>query len=238
MLCNRHHIDHQNAMRILNTYLFCTNKVFSLKILFWITLFCVVAMSAYVVIPSYIANATPVIMGSGDINITASVPAHPRQRDRLRIPARINFSGRALGYQSVVLTRDGARDRETTVNKTDGSFAISIPSIAVGFYTFTLYAITIDGYRSKPISFSLIIVAETIIDITDIIFILPDSYKRYDCSSVRSDLNCDKRVDMIDFTILLPWYRHLIQPWKPVDINRDGKGDLSDFSIMAYEWTG
>jgi len=50
-----------------------------------------------------------------------------------------------------------------------------------------------------------------------------------------ADLNKDGRVDLVDFSILLYW-------WKTDDScsdqNQDGIVDLQDFSIMMYYWTG
>jgi len=52
---------------------------------------------------------------------------------------------------------------------------------------------------------------------------------------LRADLNRDKKVNLVDFSILL-------FNWKtgdPVaDINQDGDVNLQDFSIMLFQWTG
>lgn len=51
----------------------------------------------------------------------------------------------------------------------------------------------------------------------------------------RADLNRDGKVNLIDFSILLYW-------WGRINIcsdqNRSGKVDLPDFSIMLFWWTG
>ena len=53
----------------------------------------------------------------------------------------------------------------------------------------------------------------------------------------KGDLNSDRRVNLIDFSIAAYWYK---RPSPPVtaDLNGDGKIDLVDFSIMAFYWTG
>jgi hypothetical protein len=54
----------------------------------------------------------------------------------------------------------------------------------------------------------------------------------------RSDLNCDGKVNLTDFSILL-FYWNKTNPANPrADINRSGIVDLTDFSIMLYDWTG
>ncbi|MCC6563658.1 hypothetical protein IT087_02090 [Candidatus Uhrbacteria bacterium] len=58
----------------------------------------------------------------------------------------------------------------------------------------------------------------------------------------RADLNCDGKVNLVDFSIAAFWYkRALSAAFSPIEVERlngDGKIDLVDFSIMAYYWTG
>jgi hypothetical protein len=53
----------------------------------------------------------------------------------------------------------------------------------------------------------------------------------------KGDMNNDRRVNLIDFSIAAYWYKRPSPP-ASVDLNGDGKIDLVDFSIMAYYWTG
>ena len=57
------------------------------------------------------------------------------------------------------------------------------------------------------------------------------------CSTLRGDLNCDNRVNLIDFSIMAYWYNKINPPQK-VDLNGDNKINLVDFSIMVFNWTG
>lgn len=50
-----------------------------------------------------------------------------------------------------------------------------------------------------------------------------------------ADLNCDGRVNLTDFSILMYYWGTNNQI---ADINQDGIVDLSDFSIMMFYWTG
>jgi cysteine-rich repeat protein len=58
----------------------------------------------------------------------------------------------------------------------------------------------------------------------------------------KADLNCDGRVNLVDFSIAAYWYkRTLSSEFKTIEnerLNGDNKIDLIDFSIMAYYWTG
>ncbi len=53
----------------------------------------------------------------------------------------------------------------------------------------------------------------------------------------RGDINCDGRVNLVDFSIMAFWYKKVSPPTK-VDFNNDSKVSLIDFSILAYYWTG
>ncbi len=55
--------------------------------------------------------------------------------------------------------------------------------------------------------------------------------------TVKSDMNSDNRVNLVDFSIAAYWYKRPSPP-ATVDLNKDNKVDLVDFSIMAYYWTG
>lgn len=51
------------------------------------------------------------------------------------------------------------------------------------------------------------------------------------------DFNKDRRVNLIDFSILLFWFNK--QPVNPtIDCNQDKIIDIKDFSILMYFWTG
>lgn len=56
----------------------------------------------------------------------------------------------------------------------------------------------------------------------------------------RADLNCDQKVNLVDFSIAAFWYgKVLSENMREVEfvrLNGDGKIDLVDFSIMAFYW--
>ncbi|MEI6057632.1 MAG: dockerin type I domain-containing protein, partial [bacterium] len=53
----------------------------------------------------------------------------------------------------------------------------------------------------------------------------------------RADFNCDGKINSIDFSILLYFWKTK-PPFanKYVDLNNDGKIDSTDFSILLYNW--
>jgi hypothetical protein len=55
----------------------------------------------------------------------------------------------------------------------------------------------------------------------------------------RSDLNCDGRVNLVDFSILLYFWDSTEFSRNPrADIDKSGQVGLRDLSIMMYDWTG
>jgi hypothetical protein len=52
-----------------------------------------------------------------------------------------------------------------------------------------------------------------------------------------ADLNFNGSVDIVDFSILLYFWKQTEPSNRCADINQDGVVDLIDFSIMMYEWT-
>jgi len=57
-------------------------------------------------------------------------------------------------------------------------------------------------------------------------------------TSMRSDLNNDKKVNIADFSMLLFYWRQNPPASSKADITKDGTVDISDLSIMLYDWTG
>ncbi|MCK4520249.1 hypothetical protein KAT95_00035 [Candidatus Parcubacteria bacterium] len=53
-----------------------------------------------------------------------------------------------------------------------------------------------------------------------------------------ADINCDNRIDIVDFSIMLFWWESKEIKDPCVDINLDNEVNLVDFSIMLYYWTG
>jgi hypothetical protein len=63
------------------------------------------------------------------------------------------------------------------------------------------------------------------------------SIPKVTCGKGVGDVNCDGKVNIVDFSIVAFWYQKSSPPSK-VDLNRDGKVTLVDLSILAYHWTG
>lgn len=52
------------------------------------------------------------------------------------------------------------------------------------------------------------------------------------------DVNCDRHVDLVDYSVLAYWYQRPGTLPAGIDLNGDGAVTLTDLSILAYYWTG
>lgn len=58
------------------------------------------------------------------------------------------------------------------------------------------------------------------------------------CEARRGDVNCDGRVNLVDYSIVAYWYQRTGAVPVKVDLSGDGSVTLVDLSILAYYWTG
>lgn len=66
--------------------------------------------------------------------------------------------------------------------------------------------------------------------------ILATKEQQSECKTIPADLNCDGRVNLTDFSILLYYWQQKGKGIK-ADINKDDIVNLIDFSVMLYWWT-
>jgi hypothetical protein len=141
----------------------------------------------------------------------------------------ITFAGYAAPNVAVTLSFAGTLS--FTRSATSGvnglySYVLSTSGVANGAYSVTAYS-QVNGLDS-PLSFSLNF------SVGDQTVTPPPPG---DCA--RSDLNCDGRVNLVDFSIMLYFWESTDFSRNPrVDIDKSGAVGLRDLSIMLYDWTG
>jgi hypothetical protein len=69
-------------------------------------------------------------------------------------------------------------------------------------------------------------------------FTVGDTTIKNDQKYKRSDLNNDGKVNIIDFSMLLYYWRKKPPTTSKADIDKSGIVDIKDLSIMLYDWTG
>lgn len=167
-------------------------------------------------------------------NVTTNVsglvvaPTIQQSHSTVKQGETIIISGYTAPTVNVTLIFNGAQSLALTANSNSNglySYSLSTSGLPIGGYSVTSLA-RIDGVDS-PSSFALnfTVGAQTVTP--------PPAGCR------RSDFNCDGRVDLVDFSILLYFWESTDFSRNPrVDIDKDGAVGLRDFSIMLYDWTG
>lgn len=139
------------------------------------------------------------------------------------ITGDVKVSGQTTPKSSVLLKFSSNDVTAQTTSGPDGQYSYSLPAdkLGAGDHVVIAQAKRPDGTRSAfspSVSFSVM-------------------GSGTGAAWRRSDLNHDRRVDLVDLSILLANWGN-----KPgntaADVNEDGTVDLVDVSIMLYNWTG
>lgn len=123
-----------------------------------------------------------------------------------------------------------------SVHSTERFFTVNSDSQGAYLYTLDTAPLELGGHTTKSKTSPLAGVVSAYGKIVN--FTVGNKTILNDDKTCRiADLNCDGKVNLVDFSILAYWYKKTPVPEK-VDLNNDGKVTLVDFSIMAYYWTG
>lgn len=140
----------------------------------------------------------------------------------------LNISGRGTpGYKLKIFTEAPVNSFEVTVDAL-GDYAFAMSDTAnLEYGDHKVYALVQDANGTQSLlSLTLFF---RVVD-SD-----PPPGGDPPCDNSKGDLNCDNRVDLTDFSILL-YYWGIFN--ETADINRDGNVNLVDFSIMMFYWQG
>lgn len=140
----------------------------------------------------------------------------------LRQGEELNISGESVPKAQVLTHIESSKEiiKETTsTQRGDWDLALNTSKLEKGVHTTRAKAKLLGGPES---SFSNVLT-----------FYVGKRTKELVCPG--ADLNKDGRVNLVDLSILMYWWR---RPNECADQNKNGKVDLPDFSIMMYYWTG
>lgn len=145
-------------------------------------------------------------------------------KSQVRVGDYLTVNGYALPQNDMEVNIVGVANKVFTLtSSSDGSYKIVLPLTDLPRGAYSIYINYKNDTRvSKLIKFTI---GESNIFFTDA------------SSSIPGDCNADKKIDLIDFSILAFWYGKPNPP-KCVDTNGDGIINLIDFSILAFYWTG
>ncbi len=139
----------------------------------------------------------------------------------------VAFSGFTVPQSTVTLTVNSFQEKiYTATSNSAGEWLINVATSTFEAGTHTASAKSTTGTLASEIS-------------GIVSFIVKGAQPPNKCDGkVSGDINCDGKVDLIDFSIML-YYWNVTHPANArVDINADGVVDEADFSILLFYWTG
>lgn len=145
-------------------------------------------------------------------------------KDRVKLGENITFSGTTAPESTITLTVQSVPRTYVITVDPNGRWkqSVNTQDFGTGAHTASAMALAPDQTASDdslPIGF----------------FINPLA----PCDGKpRSDLNCDGRVNLTDFSILLFFWLKRNPSNVRADINTDGQVTIVDFSIMLFQWSG
>jgi hypothetical protein len=148
--------------------------------------------------------------------------------DKVRVKQgeSLTVTGRSVPSSQVVVTAQAGETKTAiAMADTNGRYTASFDTALFPKDSYLLNAKSILGSLESPTSRS---VTFDVGDVTEM---------RVSSAVLIGDMNGDRRVNLIDFSILAYWYKRP-NPQPAADLNKDGKVDLVDVSIMIFHWTG
>jgi len=148
---------------------------------------------------------------------------------------KLNFSGQGIPNSKLRIFIDSLTK--------DNRYYYDVSTNNDGFYFYGLDAKDLKSDTYKVQSLSFVDSSSTSLLSENLFLRINDSNdnldnKKYHCSSLRSDFNCDGRVDLTDYSILIYWYNKKSNIPDNIDLNGDNIINMVDFSILAFNWTG
>jgi hypothetical protein len=125
------------------------------------------------------------------------------------------------------------------VNSKSSEVIKSVNSDSTGFYNIGLNTGSLDLAEYQSRTQSMVNSNLSPFSLVRSFFVGKESVIQEVIECKRSDFNCDGRIDLVDFSILLFYWGLDSYPERlGVDIDKSGIVDLRDLSILLYDWTG
>ncbi len=143
----------------------------------------------------------------------------------VKIGTPVLISGTTTPDSALTLTVHSVQATSFTLNPDDqGRWSKSVDTTALGVGTHTAQARAVLGGSVASEASAVVTFAVNPLGLFD--------------GKPPADLNGDGQVNIVDFSILLFFWRQTNPSNSRADINHDGRVDLTDFSIMLFQWTG
>lgn len=151
-----------------------------------------------------------------------------------KLISSVQFSGHAEPFSSVFVYENG-QIIASTVSNVNGDFLVTAYNVSTQTHSFIVYATRGGGVKSANATFLLTIPHNTVVTVSGIMLVFP-VIDRGPCP-LFADLDCDNKVDIVDFNIMKYWYNKKTSFPAYIDLNNDRIISMIDFSILAYNWT-
>lgn len=166
------------------------------------------------------------MLDEGTITIVSNIfpgPSIGVNKPEVKLGQQIILSGATLPGSTVALTVNSKTQLKLTASVDSlGNWLATLATDLLGAGTHTATAIATSHQSVSATS--------------EITFVVNPLEK---CDGKKTaDLNCDSKVNLTDFSILLYFWKKTTPANPRADINGDGIVSLVDFSIMLYQWTG
>jgi hypothetical protein len=168
------------------------------------------------------------INGRSVVNIGGILLAPTASLDRPQTVAggTITVSGASAPLAVITLTLGSRTQKYSTLTDTAGNYTFGIATAGFADGSYTVRARALIGGKESPFGKMLsFFVGLSIPEKPEV------------CGVALGDINCDGRVNIVDYSIMKYWYKKPNPPAN-VDLSGDGKITLKDFSILTSNWTG
>lgn len=151
-------------------------------------------------------------------------PSIDVDKDEVKLGETVTVFGKTAPGSTVTLTVNSAPKTYTLTADSGGNWSKAVPTneVGTGTHTAVATAVSTDNTVSEDSPTANFVVNP----------LQPCDGK------ARADLNCDGRVNLTDFSILLFFWQQTSPSNARSDINADGRVTIVDFSILLYQWSG
>ena len=174
-----------------------------------------------------LTNVALTLTSGGSVSISNMMLSPTIDQDKTTIAENqsIVFSGVSVPGSSITLTVESTPIDYTATANAQGQWSVTVPGTDPGVGAHTAKATSVLGALTSNLSSILsFIVQGVVINQCD--------------GKVAADINCDGKVNLVDFSIMLFYWQATNPANARADINGDTKVDETDFSILLFYWTG
>lgn len=174
-----------------------------------------------------LTNVALTLTSGGSVSISNMMLSPTIDQDKTSIVENqsIVFSGVSVPGSAITLTVESTPINYTTTANAQGQWSVSVPGTDPGVGSHIAKATSVFGSLTSNLS-------------TILTFVVGSFVVNQCDGKVASDINCDGKVNLVDFSIMLYFWQATNPANARADVDGDTKVDETDFSILLFYWTG